>query len=216
MQRGIVTIQLDERWDLKDFAIFSKEYLQVYDFFYSLRALSQSAGHEMIRRPLPWKGGYSVVNFFYALSGKVHPLDKPVVKKIQYASPGVIELQEVVQVAQDISLLVGYICASVTSVATTYHLIKKNYLARELSRIEIEEAKHRLDQSDTKFIIDSVKTLHESFGLNDDQILALDSLSSKDKLIQLKILLSLYRRVEPLVELQQQNKAKFIPPNIPD
>ncbi|AJI83515.1 Uncharacterised protein [Yersinia enterocolitica] len=209
MVRGIAQIKLDERWELKDFAIFSKEYLQVYDFYYSLRLIGQDSEAKHIKSSLPWKGGHSVVHFFNGLSGKVGPLDKPIVKKIQYASPGVIELQAVVQVAQDVAIIVSSISASILSIATLYHRIRKDYLARELSRIEIQEAQQRLDHEDMRFIIESVKELQQAFQLDSEQVRSLDLLSNGDQLVQLKMLMSLYRRAEPLAELQVQNKAKF-------
>ncbi len=51
-----VIIELDNRWELADFAVLTKEYLQLY-FFYGLKGGSRGYS------TMPWEGGHSVVNF---------------------------------------------------------------------------------------------------------------------------------------------------------
>ncbi|WP_260601238.1 hypothetical protein [Vibrio cholerae] len=59
------------------------------------------------------------------------------------------------------------------------------------------------------FVKSSIVELHETFQLNSKQVKALEQLSKGDELVQLKMLLALYRRAEPVAELQVQNKANF-------
>ncbi|WP_318437113.1 hypothetical protein [Photobacterium leiognathi] len=62
MNKGSVIINLDERWSLEDFSVFSKQYIQVYGFFFALRKLSEVDSIMEFER-MPWLGGASVVHF---------------------------------------------------------------------------------------------------------------------------------------------------------
>lgn len=56
---------------------------------------------------------------------------------------------------------------------------------------------------------ESVKELHSSFNLTNSQVNSLYEISKGDELVQLKMLLALYRRAKPIAELQVGNKANF-------
>ncbi|WP_267835438.1 hypothetical protein [Escherichia coli] len=70
-----VIIELDNRWELADFAVLTKEYLQLYGFFYGLKGGSRGYS------TMPWEGGHSVVNFFRGAYSATPPDLRPVVKK---------------------------------------------------------------------------------------------------------------------------------------
>lgn len=205
MKKGSVTISLDERWSLEDFSIFSKQYIQVYGFFFALRKLSETDSTMEFER-MPWLGGASVVNFFTGMKNHIHPDLLPNVQKIQYASPGFMELSALVEVADDIRSLVFAICSTAGTIATTYHVIHSQYRSRQLARKKMRELEK---QEDKKFVRDSVLNLHEQLNLSPQQVLSLSKISKGDQLVELKMLMAIYRKAKPIADLKAQNKAQL-------
>ncbi|EGR0491517.1 TPA: hypothetical protein RUZ23_003376 [Vibrio cholerae] len=205
MEKGIVSIHLDERWSLEDFSVFSKQYIQIYGFFYGLR-LVQETDYNLEFDTMPWLGGGSVMNFFLAMKNHVHPELLPNVHRIQYASPGVMELSAIVEVAGDIKDLILTICASLTSISTTYYVIHKQYVARKMTQKKMAQLDNEMDK---KFVRDSVFELHEKLNLSPSQIISLAKITKGDELIELKVLMAMYRRAKPIADLQVQNKAQL-------
>ncbi|HCE3309647.1 TPA: hypothetical protein NG563_004541 [Vibrio parahaemolyticus] len=209
MNKGQSTILLDERWKLEDFTILTKEYLQLYGFFHALRAIDEGKFSNLEFERMPWLGGGSVVGFFSIVGKFVSHEDQPVVKRIQYASPGYIELTLLTEVAKDIGIIVSALAGAITSAAGTYHVIYSQYQKRKLTQLKIKDLEAKQLRDEITFVKESVVDLHETFKLTPKQVKALHQLSKGDELVQLKMLLALYRRAKPVAELQVQNKANF-------
>ena len=209
MEIGNIKISLDKRWELNDFSTFTKEYVDLYSFYYTLTSVQENNESKTTFTSYPWEGGYSVVNFFrktYGLIKKDHRLR---IIKIQYSSPGVIELSGILSIAQDISILVGAICASAYAINRTYDTIKSSYIRRKLAKLKLKEVESKLTRDDINFISDSVKRLAENFRLNSEQLKSLSKISKGNELIQLKMLLALYRRAELIAKQQLSGKTKI-------
>lgn len=131
------------------------------------------------------------------------------VKRIQYASPGYIELTLLTEVAKDIGIIVSALAGAITSAAGTYHVIYSQYQKRKLTQLKIKDLEAKQLRDEIAFVKESVVDLHETFKLTPKQVKALHQLSKGDELVQLKMLLALYRRAKPVAELQVQNKANF-------
>ncbi|OCH57487.1 hypothetical protein A6D98_19480 [Aliivibrio fischeri] len=209
MNKGQTTILLDERWKLEDFSVFTKEYQQLYGFFHGLRLIKEGDFSNIEFERMPWLGGGSVVGFFSILGKYVRPENKPEVKQIQYASPGFIELTLYVEVAKDIALIVSSVAGSITSVAATYNFIYSQYQKRKLTQLKIKDLEAKQLREQIEFVKSSVLELQQLYKLNPAQVKALTQLSKGDELVQLKMLLALYRRVKPVADLQVNNKANF-------
>lgn len=210
MENGLIQINLDKSWELQDFSVYTKEYVQIYSLFYILQRVSESGeegtyGYSNFR----WRGGYSVVNFFRSAYGLTPEESRLQIRRIQYASPGVIELAGVVDVAVQISYLIGTLCASVMVVNRTYDMVVRGYHQRKLAKIEVQSAHAKLAREDVLFVRSSVKALAEDFKLTPQQVSALAQITEGNELIQLKILMALYRRAEPLQKQQSSGKAQL-------
>tara|TARA_R110002060_G_scaffold66339_1_gene75166 strand:+ start:66 stop:683 length:618 start_codon:yes stop_codon:yes gene_type:complete len=205
LNKGVVTIKLDERWSLEDFSVFSKQYIQIYGFFFALRKISESNISLEYER-MPWLGGASVVHFFNGMKSHIHLTHLPEVKRIQYASPGFIELTALVEVAEDIRNLVLAICASGGAVGSTYHLIHSQYKKRHLAQKKLKALD---EKEDINFVRDSVLELHNKLKLTPKQVSSLNAISKGDQLVELKMLMAIYRRAKPIAELQTSNKAQL-------
>jgi hypothetical protein len=205
VKQGIVSIYLDEQWSLEDFSVFSKQYMQIYGFFYGLRLVEENNSTLEYER-MPWLGGGSVVNFFSSMKNHIHPKALPNVHRIQYASPGVMELSAIIEVAGDIKELVVAICALLTSISTTYYVIHKQYISRQMAQKKMAQLDN---EEDINFVRNSVIELHEKLNLSPRQVMSLTKISKGDQLVELKMLMAMYRRAKPIADLQMENKARL-------
>ncbi|HFD2399736.1 hypothetical protein [Escherichia coli] len=198
-----VIIELDNRWELADFAVLTKEYLQLYGFFYGLKGGSRGYS------TMPWEGGHSVVNFFRGAYSATPPDLRPVVKKIQYASPGFIELSALIDISWQIAELVTAVGGSILAANKVYDQVMRTYRQREWAKLKSEKLRIQNQIKEIELVSDAVKSLESVMALSEEQRKNLVQLSGADELVQLKILLAVYRRLSPLVELQNSGKANF-------
>lgn len=137
---------LDGRWGLEELSDTTKDYIQLYGFAYSLIPDLSTARREeidYIYGMFPWRGGYSTVNFFNQLFHKIPAKLRPEFQRIQYASPGFIELTELLAVAVMVAHIVTTVCKSLGSVHDLYRSIQKASVDHKLSKINL--AKEDLD-----------------------------------------------------------------------
>ncbi|WP_276641237.1 hypothetical protein [Siccibacter turicensis] len=209
---GKIIIRLDQRWELQDFAVLTKEYLQLYGIFYAL-SLRKSETKESMHRSgyaaMPWEGGHSVVNFIRSVYSFIPEEKRPIVREIKYASPGFIELSVVVDVALQIAAIVSSMSGSILAVNKAYHTVMRDYRRREWAKLKSDKLRLQNNEREIKLIIKAAKLLKDEMGIDDEQHKALMLLAGSDELVQLKMLLAIYRRALPLAELEESGKAKF-------
>jgi hypothetical protein len=203
---------LDGRWNLEELSEATKDYTQLYGFAYSLLADLPSARREeidYIYGKFPWKGGYSTVNFFNQLFHKIPPPLRPEVARIQYASPGFIELYEILIVAGTVAAIVKAVCSTISTAHETYRKIQKGSIEHELAKIDLAKENLELTQRQISFCENSAKSLIQVFGLTEAQEQLINSRTQGNPVMKLKILLSVFRRVEPLAEKQSEGKINI-------
>lgn len=202
---GTTRIGLNGEWDMEQLSEFTREYIQLYGFAYSLLPdLSDGKIDEInyIYGKFPWQGGYSTVNFFNQLFHKIpHPLH-PKIQKIQYASPGYIELLEILAVAASIAKIIKSICVSIDKANETYRNIQKSSIDYKLSKINLTQEKLKLTRAQIDFCDDSSEKLSRLLGLTNEQNKLLEMRVGKNKAMKMKILLSVFRRAYPLAKKQ--------------
>ena len=202
---------LDGRWSLEELSEMTKDYIQLYGGAYSLLPNLPTARREeidYIYGKFPWRGGYSTVNFFNQLFHKVPPKFRPEVQRIQYASPGFIELTEILVVAGTVAAIVAAVCKSLTSVHDLYRSIQKASVEHQLAKINLAKEDVELKQRQIAFCETSAKQLAKAFGLTETQEQLIDKKVQGNPVMKLKILLSVFRRVEPLAKKQSEGKLK--------
>ena len=205
-------IGLEGRWGLEELSDTTKDYIQLYGFAYSLipdLPIARREEIDYIYGKFPWRGGYSTVNFFNQLFHKIpHPL-RPEIQRIQYASPGFIELTELLVVASTVAAIVVAVCKSLKSVHELYRSIQKAAVDHELSKINLAKEDLDLKQRQINFCENSSRSLAKAFGLTAAQERLIDQKVQGSPVMKLKILLSVYRRVEPLAKKQAEGKLKI-------
>jgi hypothetical protein len=203
---------LDGHWNLEELSEATKDYTQLYGFAYSLLVDLPTTRREeidYIYGKFPWKGGYSTVNFFNQLFHKIPTDLRPEISRIQYASPGFIELYEILIVAGIVAAIVKAVCSSINSAHDTYRKIQKGSIEHELAKIDLANASLELTQQQISFCETSAKSLIKIFGLTEAQEKLIDSRTQGNPVMKLKILLSVFRRVEPLARKQNEGKIKI-------
>ncbi len=204
-------LELDGRWSLEELANATKDYIQLYGFAYSLipdLPLARREEIDYIYGKFPWRGGYSTVNFFNQLFHKIPPNLRPEVQRIQYASPGFIELAELLAVAGTVAAIIGTVCKSINTVHDLYRNIQKASIEHKLSKINLKKESLNLKQQQIAFCEESANKLAKAFGFTEAQEQLIDQKVQGNPVIKLKILLSVFRRVEPLAKKQADGKLK--------
>lgn len=208
-QTEIIKIYLDGRWDLDELAETMKDYVQLYGFIYSITpGISTSSEEEIdyIYSKLPWRGGFSTINFFKNLFQKVPEQLKPEISKIQYASPGFIELKELIVISTSMATIVTAVTISIGRAHDLYRRIQKGYIEHELSKINLAQKELALKESQIKFANDSSEALIKALGFDKAQNAAIERRTQGDSIAKLKILLSVFRRIYPLAQKQAEGK----------
>ncbi len=129
MEVDHIKLYIDGDWELTDLNILTRVYIQLYGLFYSLDIADDYLDEEIqyIYGKYPWRGGFSAVNFYQNIFAKMPKQYKPSIKSIQYASPGFIELTQIVEVAKDVALIVGSVSAALLAGNKTYSSIHKRH-----------------------------------------------------------------------------------------
>ncbi len=211
MQPQKTKLRLDGRWKLEELSDATKDYTQLYGFAYSLLEelpVARREEVEYIYGKFPWRGGFSTVNFFDQLFHKIPPKLRPEVLRIQYASPGFIELSELLVVAGSVAGVVTAVCIAIDKAHDTYRRIQTGSIEHELTQINLKKQQLELTERQIAFCEKSSASLAKVLGLTDAQDKLLDQRVQNNKLMKTKILLSVFRRAEPLAKKQAEGKIK--------
>jgi hypothetical protein len=213
MNIGYAYLELDKDWDLDDFSKLSKLYLQCYSLVYALSRITYETNNPELNRhfngdflKFPWRGGYSAVSFYQNLQYKIPHEHRPSIAELQYASPGYIKLKEVLKVAGLISAIVAACASSTDNIAGTYNKIQKGLSERELIKINIAEKKFKLKEADLDFVVKCKGLLASEMQIPSEMQEELVKRCSNNELMQLKILMSLNRRLKPIVNFQLEER----------
>ncbi|MCK5679732.1 hypothetical protein KAI46_02860 [bacterium] len=206
-----IKLYIDGRWELTDLNILTRVYIQVYGLIYSLDVADDYIEEEIqyIYGKYPWRGGYSAVNFYQNLFSKMPREFKPSIKSIQYASPGFIELSQLVEVAKDISLIVGYVSGALLAGNKTYSSIQKGIRERKLSKFDLRSEELKFMEQERTFIHKSVNDISQVMGVRKETLAKLYFRTENNELAVLKILSSLYRRARDLAKLQNKQQLNL-------
>ncbi len=197
-------------WFFEDFARLPVYYIQLYSFFYSLVNIDKpsvrSNAHEIYRR-YPWRGGYSSVNFFRELKGVIPSLHEPEVVAINYASPGVIKLALLSDVAERLRDALIY------AAKNEYEL---DHLSKDFRRVQRDQKwadvdgtiiKLRLSKDSRKFLRRTLTRACVLLGIPEYRDLIL-KMAGND-LRAVKIMLAYYRRTKKLSGFKDRQLVHF-------
>ncbi|MEZ0150397.1 MAG: hypothetical protein AB9Q19_13955 [Candidatus Reddybacter sp.] len=211
MNVGDVYLKLDKEWDMQELASLSKLYIQCYSLVYSLSGFEVDSTDEKVidwfqgtYAKYPWRGGFSTVNFYNSLYAKVPYAERPQIQEIQYASPGHIKLKEALLVAGMFAGIVTAVTSSIDQIHDTYNSIQKGLSERKLTKLEVRISELELDSARLKFVQESKKELIDGMKIPENMQAELKRRREGNELMELKILMSFHRRVEPIAIMQSQ------------
>jgi hypothetical protein len=205
---GSHKIHIEGRWEIRDLYLFPHRYAEIYSFLYALAAAENAGRSSFVHafRRYPWQGGYSAVNFYDELYGAIPRGERPQIKRIEYASPGYIELGAVILLVTQIDRILTTTFKTWDKIDRIYDGIHKRYTRRRLAKINLRDRERKLADDDLKFIVEACKELSEAIGLENQA--ALNKLTG-DPLASLKILMAFYRRLRELVFFIHQGKVRI-------
>lgn len=203
------SVHIDGRWGIDDLRRFSDLVQDCYAFVYALTGRGSGGTKQRMAELFhryPWRGGFSSVNFFDALYGLIPNKDKASITRIQYASPGTIELHMLPGIAATIRGMVLKINESAASVPyETYAEVRawlqdRGWLGK--SREDLN-----LSRKDQEELLERLEELTMALGLSahTDEILGL---ARRDPLAAVKILLAYFRRLDGLADYVATGKAQ--------
>ncbi|MBA6065948.1 hypothetical protein [Pseudomonas mosselii] len=218
MQPEKIKLLLDKEWTLEDLGVVSKNYNQLYAFAYSLLPnLSAERQQQVVTAyaNLPWRGGYSTVNFFHHVFRHIPSGYQPQVTRITYASPGFIELAALAAVCLSVSKIVTTVANSVRTANDTYDHVRKGMRERRLSELRANLEALELEVKTHEFCEKSSNDMIRTLGITPEENAVLDQRTKGNRLMKLKLLMSVFRRVAPLAEKQAQGMLNVqAPPSI--
>lgn len=196
---GEYPIFIDKRWSLEDLYKFPRAFEQVYFAYEAVLPAPDEQTDERIERAFrafPWRGGYSAVSFYNQLKYATPPNKRPLIREIQYASPGHIELILNIPLAIQIAGVVTTVATSIGVCNKVYNAIHSDLQKRKLLRIEVERKRVELTKEQLGLVSYANDEMAKILGLPSTEAIVE---RANDPLIALKILLSIYRRIRTLV-----------------
>jgi hypothetical protein len=161
---GKTSIGLDGKWSLNDLSEFTKGYEDLYAFFHALKlpnVVDDEYGERARQafRAYPWRGGWSAVDFYEAIRGAVPPGERPRIARIQYASPGFIELVQAVAPAASLAIAVTQFPRLVMAANAAYTAIQKGIHDRKINKIDLRRAELELAEKELAFADEQFRRL---------------------------------------------------------
>jgi len=205
---NINAVHIDGRWGIEDMRKFSDLVQDSYAIMYALSGKGTSSVRQRIGslfQRYPWRGGFSSVNFFDDLYLKIPSADRVEIRRIQYASPGVIEFGMNKSVASSIGKIVDEINKADSPATIIYDEVYK--WLRDKTWLSKAQADLRLTTQDNKDLTVKLEKLCSVLGLASRSNDILD-LASADPLGAVKIMLAYYRRLKGLADYAATGKVQ--------
>ncbi len=202
----VYRLGLDGDWGLWEFSGFGRQYVQSYAVYHLLISAESGDRFSLHRlqgsvNAFPWRGGWSSVDFFESVMNAIPRKQLPRIRRIQYSSPGFVELTVGLVVAAH---LVGRACDIYDRIRESYTKTIKSLKENKLMNLDIKAKE--LD----------VRERELSLRLLEDHINAMEMhrfdrlLRSNDvnPLASLKMVLALSRRIKPISKLRREKKLR--------
>ncbi|MCC6963950.1 MAG: hypothetical protein IT585_11915 [candidate division Zixibacteria bacterium] len=204
-QEKTAKLALYGRWDFEELMEMTRDYIQLYGFAYSLS--DELPAHrvseiEYIYGKFPWRGGFSTVNFFSQLFHNIPPPSRPKVLRIQYASPGFIEISAIAGAALAVAGFVKALCVSINAAHELYRNIQRRSVELDLSKINLAKEQLNLTRAQIEFCGEASGQLTKVLGLSPSQDALLEQRTQGNKVMKTKLLLSVFRRAINLADKQ--------------
>jgi hypothetical protein len=199
---------IDGSWEAQDFSRFYAKISDLYSFIAVTADLGKSANKFDTKRISTfvnryfWRGGGSYVGFYNDISSEVQSQYPLRVSRIQYASPGQIELIGNSDNFQKLGNVISIFDVNKDSIKESYRKIYA-ILRKEKLLGEYAESKFSSDAIETQTQKECF-SLAEKIGL--DNYRQLFDISDNNTLLFCKIVLSFYRRAKDFHQFHEEGR----------
>lgn len=212
---------IDGKWRTNDFSLFHAKMADLYGLFGVLDRLQSAHGAtekafiETTIRDRFWRGGGSYVGFYDSLieRNKLLKLEPLEVAKIQYASPGEIELRGNKRALADVADIIALFDESGPALAASYRAIHGTLRVQKLLRA-VPSARFSNKQMEL-FVREKTDAFAKDMRL--DHTPELFEACRSNVLVFAKVIMSVYRRANELYIFHAEGrvqKADQAPPSI--
>ena len=208
---GSHKIYIEGRWEIRDLYMFPHRYAELVIRFCMPLRLPENLQTVCSRRHSNAIRGKAVTVLSISMMcfyGAIPREERPQIKRIEYASPGYIELGAVTLLVTQIDRILTTVFKLRDKLDRIYDGIHKRYVKRRLAKIDLKNRERKLAEEDLYFTVEACKELSQAMGLEGPE--ALHKLTG-NPLASLKILMAFYRRLSELVSFIHEGKVKITP-----
>lgn len=213
---SVFHVAIDGDWFVQDLDYFARLYSQLYSIFYCTRPQFVANIGEKVSRYIrsPWTGGFSRVNLFAAMKQMIPSLHDLKIRKIQYASPGHIDLEALESVNASITRVVFEYVARSDDFATIESKINTVLSADKLKSRDLSN----YNENNLPISRDSIEYLHQQLTSAAPRLgiaMELQEIAkfSPNVVVTSKVFLAMLSRIRKMGELHKTGLVRFFPFN---
>lgn len=203
---------VDGEWDMPEFGQFYQRYSDIYSFLVATKNWKDSNLHLGTRQKImaafrdrPFKGGFSYVHFYHALNDNLARTERLNLDRIQYASPGHVDIQGRDDIFEDIKEIVPHFLDDRTAIQEEYSKLH-SYLSKARF-LKLPGERYPKDDPTASFILKSARGLATRMQAPDFEVVC--HLADNNALVAAKIVLSFYRRLDEAAAFFAQGRVAF-------
>tara|TARA_R110002020_G_scaffold467027_5_gene690235 strand:+ start:1453 stop:2469 length:1017 start_codon:yes stop_codon:yes gene_type:complete len=189
---------IDGEWELTDFGQFQQKFADIYAFVISSQNWQDESTPYDVRRAIqlaflnrPFQGGFSYVHLFRDLAENIPRSDKLNLSKIQYASPGSVEIKGKAEIFTEMHEIIQNFLSNKDALRKDYNSFHK--FLSERNYLKMSGDAYGQGDAATSYIHQLSRNLAEKMLAPDYDVVR--NLSSNNALVCAKIVLAFYRRL---------------------
>ncbi len=209
---GVEKLGIDGSWEMQEFGQFYQRYSDIYGFISATDIWQDPQASQTTKVAIkaeflgrPFRGGFSYVHFFTELMDRIPANDRPSLKKVKYASPGVVELKGKPNTFKTLEKVIENFLANKKDLKDQYSEFHK-YLSKQ-KLLRTPGSDYKTNEASSAYISQKTKILSDSLGAFDFDLIS--ELSNKNALVAAKIVLAMFRRVEEAASFFAQGRMSF-------
>lgn len=203
---------IDGEWELTDFGQFQQKFSDIYAFLAATRNWQDANAPLTTRRKIkeaflnrPFQGGFSYVHLFRELGENVPRADQLNLNKIQYASPGHVEIFGKEEIFGDLQLIIPNFLQKRQSLSVMYNDFHRYLSANHYLKMSGDE--YGINDPTEGYINQTAGSLAKAMMAPDFSVVS--ALANKNALVSAKIVLSFYRRLSDAAMYFAQGRIAY-------
>jgi hypothetical protein len=199
LPKYIEDLSIDGQWEMNEFGKFYQKYSDLYALVSSVKrwraASASNATKNVIKKEFtdkPFKGGSSYLHLFEGLLEKTPISIRPSLREVSYASPGVVRLRGEKSTFDDLEGVVRNFIEHREEIRKKYTDLR-GYLSRE-GLLSASGSSFSSGAPQERYIRAQARSLSDDLAVVEFDDIA--QLTDRNALVEAKIVLAAYRRVE--------------------